>query len=416
MEKLKILISAYGCEPNKGSESGVGWNWVEIMARHYELWVITRKNNRVNIEQFMPKELVNKIHFMYYDLPDSIRRLKRKEKGLYWYYYLWHHGAMKVIQSEMKNTKWDYAMHLSFGSIWLPTYLYKLDIPFIWGPVGGGEAIPDYYLKNWERKSKTIQLIRKKLIKLNKINFPLIRKCKKAELIIARTYDTAAALPNIAKEKTLVMLETAINDETLKKLDNKRVPMQRERVKILYTGRLIPLKAVDMAIEAIALSKYKEKIEFKIVGRGPVKEKLRKLVIERKLDRQVHFLGEVSREEVLDLLKSADMFLFPSLKEGGTWSLMEAMAAGLPSICLKTSGMSIITNDSSAIRITPQDVDATIEEIAKAIDLLISNPIYAANMGKNARKRIEEEFTWKVKEKFIQEAINSLEKLKREMI
>lgn len=411
MAKLRILVSAYGCEPNKGSEAGVGWNWVEIMARHYELWVVTRKNNKENIDSYIAEDIKKNIHFIYYDLPDKIRALKKKEKGLYWYYYLWQRGIMHVIKDKMETINFDYVMHLTFGSIWLPTYLHRLKVPFIWGPVGGGEAVPNCYLKKFAIKSKAAHLVRNSLIKLKKLNVPLISRCKKAAFVIARTYDTAEALPYIEKKKSAVMLETAISHETLAVLDNNRRPMQNETIKIIYTGRLIPLKAVDMAINAVALSKYKEKIEFTIVGRGPEEERLKKIVQEKNLEKKVQFIGEISREEVLERLKNADIFLFPSLKEGGTWALMEAMAAGLPSICINTSGMRIITDDSSAIRIPIQTIENTVLDMAKAIDLLISDPAYAVEMGKNARHRIEKEFTWDAKDMFIQNVIDSMKQI-----
>ena len=60
-KKLKILISAYACEPDKGSEPGVGWNWAKQISRFHEVWVITRKNNRPSIE----KELEENIYQTY---------------------------------------------------------------------------------------------------------------------------------------------------------------------------------------------------------------------------------------------------------------------------------------------------------------------------------------------------------------
>jgi hypothetical protein len=46
-KKLKVLVSAYACEPNRGSEPEVGWQWIQQLARFYEVWIITRANNRL---------------------------------------------------------------------------------------------------------------------------------------------------------------------------------------------------------------------------------------------------------------------------------------------------------------------------------------------------------------------------------
>ena len=65
--RIRVLISAYACEPNKGSEPGVGWNWALQMAKMDEVYVITRSNNRKVIETFLQKHPVEHLHFYYHD-------------------------------------------------------------------------------------------------------------------------------------------------------------------------------------------------------------------------------------------------------------------------------------------------------------------------------------------------------------
>ena len=417
MRKIKIVVSAYGCEPNKGSESGTGWFWVERMAKHFEIWVITRKNNECNISNHISDEIKNNIHFVYYDLPEWVKKFKKREKGFYWYYFLWQKGIVKIARKLVKEEKPDYIMHLTFGSVWLPTCIHKLKCPFIWGPIGGGEAIPDCYLDRFTLKSKMVQRLRKILIKCSELNLSLRKRCRKAELIIARTEDTVTALPKKYREKTVVMLETAVADDVIRELAvRKERILGNSQVKILYTGRLIPLKAVDIAISAIGKMKHRERVEFSIIGKGFLKKKLEKQVKGLGLERQVKFIGEISRKEVLEHLKEADIFLFPSLKEGGTWALMEAMTAGLPCVCIDTSGMHVITDKNSAIRVLPQSGEETSIKMAEALDYLIENPEQAIEMGKKARSRIKTEFTWEAKEKFIVTELGRLEEKRNESI
>ena len=68
-----LIVSAYACEPLKGSEPAVGWNWVKELGRHNKVHVITRANNQTVIEQHLPKELVGNVTFHYYDAPAFIR-------------------------------------------------------------------------------------------------------------------------------------------------------------------------------------------------------------------------------------------------------------------------------------------------------------------------------------------------------
>ena len=117
-----ILVSAYGCEPFVGSEAGVGWNWVLQMAKNNRLHVITRENNREKIEINLPVNLRKNIKFYYYDAPAYIRKLKRREKGLYLYYTIWQFNIIKIIRKIIETNDIDYTMHLSFGSFWMPVF------------------------------------------------------------------------------------------------------------------------------------------------------------------------------------------------------------------------------------------------------------------------------------------------------
>ena len=87
--KKRILISAYGCEPFRGSEAGVGWNWVLQMAKSNELHIITRKNDREKIEKNIPEKLKDNLNFYYYDTCKLLQKVKKKEKRLYIYYFFW---------------------------------------------------------------------------------------------------------------------------------------------------------------------------------------------------------------------------------------------------------------------------------------------------------------------------------------
>jgi hypothetical protein len=90
-KRLKVLISAYACEPGKGSEPGVGWNVVEQMARHHTVWVITRADRRQSIEAVTKDTPLPNVEWIYYDLP--LWEWRKFPKALRLHYYLWQAGA-----------------------------------------------------------------------------------------------------------------------------------------------------------------------------------------------------------------------------------------------------------------------------------------------------------------------------------
>jgi len=102
---LKILLSAYACEPLKGSEPGVGWRWAnELSSRNNKVTVITRKNNKKNIKKKLKNR--NKIKFIYFDLPNLFIKFKSLSKSFsYLYFYLWQIGIYFKIKKLIKKKK-----------------------------------------------------------------------------------------------------------------------------------------------------------------------------------------------------------------------------------------------------------------------------------------------------------------------
>jgi hypothetical protein len=241
MTKRKILVSAYGCEPLKGSEAGVGWNWVLQMANNNELFVITRANNRELVEAHLPENLKKNIHFYYYDTGKFIRSFKNRAKGLYFYYFCWQLGMTSLIRQLIKNHKFDYSIHLTFGSMWMPTFLPFFKIPFIWGPIGGGDGEPYSFLKLLPARQRIVRYFRYVLNKTAVFNPNIFIPSYKAIAILARTDNSADVIPRIFNKKIKVILETAIEQDIFTFAKSNNVS---KTIKLITTGRLIPSKNI----------------------------------------------------------------------------------------------------------------------------------------------------------------------------
>lgn len=406
----RLLISAYGCEPGKGSEQGVGWNWCLQLGNLAGLVVITRSNNQSAVEEALPSSLAGRVRFEFYDLPPAIRRFKRKEKGLYFYYLLWQWGAYRRARELVKRSRFDYAMHLTFGSIWMPTFMHRLPLPFIWGPVGGGEAVPFRLIGALPPLGRITQYLRYALMATLPVNPLIMGIVRRAKVILARTEVTAKLIPAHHAGKVRVVLETAVADDLLSVGIRERVGTAGP-LRVIYTGRLVALKNVAAAIHAIARARARgANLEFVIVGNGPLRETLKALAERLGIAEFVTFLGSVSQAEVIEQLGKSDVYLFPSLKEGGVWSLMEAMSTGLPTVCVDTSGMAVITDETSAIRVAPDSQEQMIAGFTQALVDLAQSPELRRRLGTNARKRIEDHFRWHHKAEFMQALFDELER------
>ena len=407
-----ILVSAYACEPLKGSEQGVGWNWVLQMAKYNHVHVITRANNRIPIETHLPADVAENITFHYYDTADVIRKLKNRAKGLYFYYFCWQVGITPLVRKLIRQYHFDYSMHLTFGSMWMPTFLPFFKTPFIWGPIGGGDGEPTSFLKQLPIKQRLMQYGRWMMNRTSFLNPAIIVPGYRATAILTRTDNSADVIPKIFRPKVRTILETAMEPEifnfgTAPKKDNGKI------IKLVFTGRLTPSKNVLSIVRALRFVPLSYPIQLTIIGSGSERSSIKQEVEKYRLQDRVQFISEVSRNEVLRELTQSDIYLFPSLREGGSWALMEAMAIGLPVICLNWSGMTVITDDSSAIRLPVTNPEQMPKDMAQAICRLIEHPEVRCKMGVAARERIKNVFNWEAKGEFMETLFSELDAKKQ---
>src|SRR5438445_7002045 len=95
--RLKVLISAYACEPGKGSEPEVGWQWALQMARFHDVTVLTRANNEPAIAEGLRHCRGSVPRFVYHDLGGMWLALKRRCRAHNAYYRLWQRSARYVV-------------------------------------------------------------------------------------------------------------------------------------------------------------------------------------------------------------------------------------------------------------------------------------------------------------------------------
>jgi glycosyltransferase involved in cell wall biosynthesis len=373
--------------------------------------VLTRANNQSVIETAIPPGSNPNIKFFYYDPPRLFRTLKRGERGLYFYYLVWQFGAFLLAYRLCRTKKFDYAVALTFGSIWMPTFLQFLPIPFIWGPIGGGEAVPKGLLPALACKPRLLQRFRYVLFRTLAINPFVHHALAQACSILVRTHDTARLIPQRYAHKTQIVLETAMASDVL---DAFAVPCEppdkTATLRVIYTGRLIGLKNVASAVHAVAQCIDRgHDLTFDIYGDGPEKQALQRLCAELGITSRVVFHGTVPRKTVITSLSEADVYLFPSLKEGGVWSLMEAMAARLPVICIETSGMALIADRECGVLIPPTDLESLQQNLADGLTQLAQDPMARQKMGAAARRRIEEKFLWPQKGNLLRDLFDRLD-------
>jgi glycosyltransferase involved in cell wall biosynthesis len=139
--------------------------------------------------------------------------------------------------------------------------------------------------------------------------------------------------------------------------------------------------------------KYRNAI-LEIVGKGTEESRLHQLVNNLGLESRVRFTPWLPHKDVLARMREADVFLFPSFRDGGGAVVVEAMASGIPVICLNTGGPGFHIQDEWGIKIEPKSPEYAINEMAKALERLYLDKDLRLRLGQAARKRAEEFYLW----------------------
>lgn len=401
-----ILVSAYSCEPLKGSEPAVGWNWVLQLGKRNRVHVITRANNQRVIERHLPKNLSKNVIFHYYDTPAFIKKLKNKDKGLYFYNFCWQIGIVNVAKRIIQDEHVDYILHLTFGSMWMPTFLPFLSPKFIWGPMGGGECVPFSFIGVLPFKQRVVQMFRYILNYSTIINPLILLPACKAKVILARTPNTKAIMPFFVKKKTKVLLETAMEESVFQR---EKKLYESDIINMVISARFISIKNIPLVIKSLKYISTSKPWKLTLLGSGPDRELILRTIKEEGYGDRVNIISMLPREEALDLIVNSDIFIFPSLKEGGTWALMEAMAMGLPVVCVNWAGMAVETTPETAIQISVSSPKTMEREMGAAISLLINNRSEREKMGQSARQRIRDVFNWDAKGLYMEKLFDEIE-------
>jgi glycosyltransferase involved in cell wall biosynthesis len=393
--RLKLLVSAYACEPGQGSEPGLGWKMPREMAQRHDVWVITRSNNRHAIELELAQRPVSNLHFHYFDLPHWARWWKRRQRGVQLYYYFWQVGAYLVARRLCHSVRFDIVQHVTFVKYWAPSFMALLPMPFIWGPVGGGESAPRAFLRDFGWRGRMYELIRAVARALGEYD-PFVRlSARRSALALATTEQTAERLRTLGASDVRVFSESGISDMELEELSQYR-KTEVQPVRFISIGRLLHWKGFHLGIRAFARLDGLG-AEYWILGDGPERRRLEALAEELGIADRVRFWGNVPRLEAFRRLGQCTALIHPSLHDSGGMVCLEAMASGRPVVCLDLGGPSMQVTEQSGFKVPALDPDQAIRDIAAAMSSLARDPDRRARMGIAARSRVNEHFIWSSK-------------------
>lgn len=388
---MKVLMSAYACEPGKGSEPEVGWQMVTRMAHHAKVQVITRRNNRASIEAGLAGIAEPHPEFLYYDLPVFMLWLKRWALGISWYYILWQISIRWRFRNHLRDS--DVVHHVTFNGVQFPGLWVCTSKPVVLGPLGGGMTCPTRLLPllGWSAWREGLRTVKVKCLPM----FPIWRwVVRAATVIVAANEDTAHLLRVVRRQEVPMALETAITVDP--NPPTREVPPRQERsLRLLWLGHLIPRKAPRLAILAIKKALDDEPdLELVLVGAGPEGRRLRSEVNRLGIADRVKFLGRIPKSEVGALMDDADVFVFTSVRDTSGNVVLEAMARGLPLVALCHQGVATMCDSRCAMLVPPGSIAETVNGLAAAVVHLSRDRDLVGELGRGAYRRAAENFSW----------------------
>jgi glycosyltransferase involved in cell wall biosynthesis len=389
---MKVLLSAFACEPGMGSEFAVGWNWAMSLTRAgHEVVVLTRSQSRAAIERTLAG--VEEVpRFAYFDVAKALRWQKRGP--LHLHSILWQWQAAKFACALHRREQFDRVHHVTYAGLRAPSFMGKLGIPFIFGPVGGGERAPWHLREGYDFATTVIELVRDAANVLVHLSPLMESTFRQARHIYVTSPETLAIIPRRYHGKTRI--ELAIGIEGLSE-GGKAVasPDRRQGLRVLYAGRFVDYKGMNFGLHGFArLAQADPTARLTMVGEGPAKGRWQRLARSLGVERQIDWVGWQPGDTMHEVYARHDVLLFPALHDTGGMVVLEAMRHGLPVVCLKLGGPSALVNDSCGRVVDPAGKSAADvgSELGDAL-MLLANETVRGEISKGALARCEE-FSW----------------------
>ena len=399
MSNLRVLVCAFTCCPDakpgfSGGEDVLGWNLVKQIARFHEVWALTDQEDQSSIEEALIEESLPNIHFVYVGLPGWLRPMLRFQGAHQIYYYLWQLSAYFTARSLSRRTDFDLFHHITYANDWMVSFIGAfLRIPYVRGPGGGAHRTPKGLEKEYPFKGRIWEKCRSLGQRIFRLDPVFIIGQRRARAILICNRESAANIPAMWAGKVHLFPVSGVSHNDLALAGS--VVEEHQQFRVITAGSLLRIKGFSLAIRAFkAFSDKYSNAEFTIVGSGPEEPRLRTLVSKLELEEKVSFLQAIPRDELLLEMASSDVFLFPSLRDGGGTVAIESMAVGKPVVCLDTGGPGTHITEDCGVKVAPLSPKYAVDKLLQALERLYLNTELRLAMGQAAHERAQAYYQW----------------------
>ena len=390
----RALLLTHAMIPGAGSEEGVGWNRVLNSSKYLDCWVICE--GRMAAQKVAEYEAehgpVPGVTFCFVDLTEREERMCESKLTYYYAYNRWHRRAFKLARQLHQQHQFDLIHQVNIIGYREPGYLYQLDAPFVWGPVGGVQNLPWRFVLGLGISGAVRETIRNVL---NSLQFRFSRRprqaAKKARVLLAANGENATGMEKLSGRKVVKQWETAL--PSLPECEARDFPADRS-FHILWAGTAHAAKGLHLMLRALALLPTDIDWRMRVCGDRSKRTKLRKLAAELGIADRIEWFGWMTREQYYANYDWADAFAFTSLRDTSGNVMFESLSYGVPVIALDHQGAAEIIDDTCGIHVPVEDPAQVVRGIAKAIQRLATDPDLYERLSEGALSRAKG-FTWK---------------------
>ncbi|MFB3893939.1 MAG: glycosyltransferase family 4 protein [Phycisphaerae bacterium] len=396
-------MSAFACNPCCGSEHGVGWGWVNAIAANHEAWVLTAEFERADIEKAVAADPARyasiRFHYLPFHCPRWLDRLW--PPSWLWRYRLWQRAAYRLGRKLHEEVGFDLVHLVTYVGFRVPGHLWKLDVPFVWGPIGGLENTPWRLLPLLGVRGAIYYAARNIV---NSLHRRFLRLPRRAFAKAAATGTIIAATEGIRREirrwyghDSEVICEIGTPDEVAA---DHSVRRPGEPLRLAWSGRHDAGKALHLLLKAVAMLPAEVDWRLDILGEGPCTKRWRRLAVKLAVDARCTWHGWLPRDKAIGLIHDSHVFVITSLKDLTSTVLLEALSQGVPVLCLDHCGFSDVVTEECGIKLAIDQPGSLPRSLMQAIQAVWADEGHRRGMALSALQRAIS-YSWQGKERQI---------------
>ncbi|MEI2619740.1 MAG: glycosyltransferase family 4 protein [Candidatus Nanopelagicales bacterium] len=306
--------------------------------------------------------------------------------------------------SDHDNGPWDVAHHSSWGSATLPVGISYGPYPFTLGPLGGGQRLLRD-LREWFDGPLLENRLRDASLGSVKVNPFARRALGTASAVLVTNSQTMKLVAPLSRraDPELCLAEGIPDDRVLfEPMGDPSTPH------IVWLGRFLPRKAASLAVQAFApLARTIPDVTMSFVGDGPTRPKTESLVHALGISHRVRFLGSLPWNQAQEVLASATVHLFTSVRDSSSAQTLEAAALGIPTVTLALAGAGDFLSRRGFVLVDPHPGHELPDRIADALAEVLRWPLGRRSSESVGALQFARENTWSLRTARLRETLGS---------